>query len=227
MYNYNMNKPLLTGQQRKNVAREILRKSDAKRSDEPVAFFMAGLPGSGKTEQTKGLLEQIQEKPLIIDMDEIAKLIEGYSPEKAYLFRLDATAILEKVFEQAKKQKYWFIMDGTFSGEKSVSNIIRCNEKGYKIQLLYIHQRPVIAWDYTKKRELVERRTIEKKGFIEAYFQTISNIREVQKLSYVNINVIIKNDDNKAVEYLGNVKDIDKIIGPLVSLEQLKRDIMI
>ena len=38
---------------------------------------MAGLPGAGKTEFTKELLKDIADKPLRIDMDEIACLIEG------------------------------------------------------------------------------------------------------------------------------------------------------
>jgi len=62
---------------KKNIAREFIRKIDYNPSQTSAGIFMAGLPGAGKTEFTKELLKDIADKPLRIDMDEIACLIEG------------------------------------------------------------------------------------------------------------------------------------------------------
>ena len=55
--------------------------------DEPAAFFMAGLPGAGKTEFTVSLKDASRLKVVRIDMDEIATQIEAYNPLQADLFR--------------------------------------------------------------------------------------------------------------------------------------------
>ena len=37
----------------------------------PVTLFMAGSPGAGKTEVSKGLIKQFKQKPVRIDADEV------------------------------------------------------------------------------------------------------------------------------------------------------------
>ena len=44
---------------------------------------MAGLPGIGKTELSKNIIADSGLKLLRIDMDEIASMLPGYTPEKA------------------------------------------------------------------------------------------------------------------------------------------------
>ena len=57
----------------------------------PTTIFMAGSPGTGKTEFSRRLAEQFKQKPVIIDADEIRKIIPGYTGKKAYLFQKAAT----------------------------------------------------------------------------------------------------------------------------------------
>lgn len=52
-------------------------------SDDPLTFFMAGSPGAGKTEYSKGFIEHLEKeekgmKIVRIDADEIRKCIPGY-----------------------------------------------------------------------------------------------------------------------------------------------------
>src|SRR5262245_42335918 len=79
---------------KKKIAREFIRRINFEPSDNPTGIFTAGLPGAGKTEFTVELLKDIIDKPLRIDMDEIATLIEGYKPEIADKFRGGASMIL-------------------------------------------------------------------------------------------------------------------------------------
>ncbi len=43
---------------KKQIAREFIRRTELSRSDHPVAIITAGLPGAGKTEFTQELLKK-------------------------------------------------------------------------------------------------------------------------------------------------------------------------
>ena len=53
----------------------------------PTTVFMAGSPGAGKTEFSRRLAELFKQKPVIIDADEIRKIIPGYVGKKAFFFK--------------------------------------------------------------------------------------------------------------------------------------------
>ena len=125
------------------------------------------MPGAGKTEFTIELLKDLTNKPLRIDMDEIAQQIEGYKPEIANKFRAGASNILGKIYDETIKNKLDFVFDGTFSQSKALENLRRALDHDYTIKLYYIHQIPEIAWRFTKDRELIEHRAIDKAGFID------------------------------------------------------------
>lgn len=212
---------------KKNLAREIIRKGGFKTSDKPSAIFMAGLPGTGKTEFTKGLLVDVEKKPIRIDMDEIAELIEGYSPSKANLFRGGATVILEKLYDVVLKQKLDFVLDGTFAHAKAINNIERALESGYIVKLYYIYQEPIIAWNFTQSREIVEHRAIGKENFIESYFKLWKNLEILQKEhKHVTISVIVKNELNEEGKRFEDVDNIFKCIPDKLEESKLENDII-
>ena len=130
---------------KKLIAREFIRKIDFVASDTPAGIFTAGLPGAGKTEFTVELLKGIANKPLRIDMDEIAQLIEGYKPEIADKFRSGASAILSRIYDEIVKHKIDFVFDGTFSQARALENLDRALHHGYTVKVYYIHQVPELA----------------------------------------------------------------------------------
>jgi predicted kinase len=221
-----MQEAKLTGKERKLLSREFLRNSSATISDHPTLIVLAGLPGAGKTEFSKNLITELLETPLRLDMDEIAEGIEGYSPQKAHAFRLDATAVLEKIYDEAIKKKYMIIMDGTFGHGKAIQNLRRAIDRGYIINVIYIYQIPAVAWGFTKDRELVEKRAIDKEGFIETYYAIFNNLEELQKLQNVKLSVIIKDEKNRVGNRVDNVENLFDLIPPKLDISQLKSDIM-
>lgn len=214
-------------QNKKVVAREFIRRSELTPSEEPSAIFTAGLPGAGKTEFTLGLLPEILDNVLRIDMDDIAKTIEGYKPEIASRFRAGASIILSKIFDLTLKGKIDFILDGTFSREVSLENIDRALKAGYKIKVYLIVQEPQVAWQFTKSRELVEKRCIDRDQFIETYFKLMKNLENLQKLiENVTISIIIKDSKNKEGKRIENVENVfDHLPAPLTR-EQLEKMII-
>ena len=183
---------------------------------EPAAFFMAGLPGSGKTEISKNLIKDSGVKLLRIDMDEIAEMLPGYQPEKADEFRKPATTLLSESFSYALHHKISFLMDGTFGSAQAMKNIERSLKHGFKVQIVYALQDPKIAWQFTVAREKVEHRAIKFDGFVEAYYKTINNIKKAREDfdDLITIDVAIKTIDNKVGEWVRNIKlsEIDSLV---------------
>lgn len=211
---------------KKAFANNFIKQSGAIPDDNPSAIFMAGLPGSGKTEFTKRLISNSNLKVLRLDMDEIATNIEGYKPDIADKFRAGASELLNKVFDVTLAKKYDFIMDGTFSSKYAINNVRRALKHNYNIRLIYIIQEPKTAWEFTLAREKVEHRAIELQGFINSYFGTIDNIKNImlENSEHITLDIIIKNKDNReGVRHINiNINDIDKYVKPYYNEESLK-----
>ncbi|OGL30335.1 hypothetical protein A3D14_02700 [Candidatus Saccharibacteria bacterium RIFCSPHIGHO2_02_FULL_47_12] len=194
---------------KKHIAREFVKKAGFVPSEKPSAIFTAGLPGAGKTEFTIELLKSIQDHTLRLDMDEIAKLIEGYKPKIADRFRAGASIILDKIYDEVLKARFDFVMDGTFAHDKAIANVTRAISKGYIVKVYYIHQVPNIAWKFTKDRELVEHRAINGTGFVDTYQRIQKRLNELQNPQYnVTISLVIKDEKNhvgKIIENVGNI----------------------
>lgn len=202
---------------KRRISREFVRKVQRIAHEQPVGIFTAGLPGAGKTEFTQELLKDLIDPPLRIDMDEIAQLIEGYSPSKANLFRSGASVILARIYDEITKAKLDFVFDGTFAHDNALKNLERALDHGYTTKIYYIHQEPKIARQFTKDRELVEKRGIERDGFIEAYIHLHRNMRELQdKFKSVTISIVIKDESNRIGRIVEDVQSIyDHIPQPL------------
>lgn len=84
---------------KKEFAENLIARSGAQPYDTQIAFFMAGLPGAGKTEFSKALINISEIKFLRLDMDEIASQIDTYRPEIADQYRRAASALLDKTFD--------------------------------------------------------------------------------------------------------------------------------
>ena len=211
---------------KKAIINQIITSSGASSDGNLSAIFMAGLPGAGKTEFTKNLIEFSDAKFVCLDMDKIAEQIKGYQPEHADQFREAATLILNEAFSEVLKRKLDFIMDGTFSSRYAALNVSRTLKHGFNIRIIYIYQDPKIAWEYTLAREKVEHRAIKIDGFINAYFNTISNIQKIiaQNHAIIALDFVTKNPENKVTKWRQNIQldEFNQIINNNYTKESLK-----
>lgn len=212
---------------KRKFANSIIKKSGAVSQEDPSAYFMAGLPGSGKTEYNVNLIRDLDLKVVRIDMDEIAEHIEGYEPEQASAFREAATDMLNALFDATKRGKFDFIMDGTFGSKNALTNIEMALKKSYTVKVFYQHQNPSAAWGFTKDREKVEKRGIELDGFIDSYFSIRQNIsRLVHNLpANTSLDLVIKKDDNSIDKITESVSsgEIDALFEESYTRDELYR----
>ncbi|MCK4918242.1 MAG: zeta toxin family protein [Candidatus Pacebacteria bacterium] len=205
-------------------------------------FFMAGSPGAGKTEFVKKLRiieDKDTIKPLHIDADTIRTefLKEFYTPtniEKnihgnAQFLQEAATKGIEILLDYCFKKKVLFILDVTMGGEfKTIEkNIMRCLSKDIEPVIFYLYQDPLLAWDYTKKREKIEGRNILKNNFIQQFFKSRENVNLIKQKykEKVILNLVIKNFLNQTEKYYPNIQNVDFYVKDDYNEDKLNREL--
>ena len=171
----------------------------------PSAYFMAGSPGAGKTEYSKSFIQQLEikspkRKIVRIDADEVRDYIPYYDRTNAKVIQGAAALGVEKLLDCVLKNNQDFLLDATFADfDKSRKNIERCLHHNRKVGITYIYQDPLIAWDFTKKREKVEGRPVPKETFIHAFFTAKENVDRTKKefKEEIQLDLVIKNVDQK------------------------------
>lgn len=193
-----------------------------------VSIFMAGSPGAGKTEFSKNFIKNFKDhkKYIIrIDPDEIRDILPQYCAGKAHLFQTAVSIAVEKIHDHVLKKSKSFLLDGTFSNyDLSRSNVRRSVDKGRIVLIQYVYQDPLIAWDFTKKREVIEGRNIPKESFIEQFFAARKNVEEIKREfgEKVKVDLIERNVKTNKYTYRDNVSSIDNYIKDKYNTSNLK-----
>ncbi len=203
---------------KKDIAKKLTDISRFLPEDEPVSVFMAGSPGAGKTEASIELLTFVKSEGfdiLRIDPDELRHELPGYTGENSSLFQGAVSVLVERIHDLALKQKQSFLLDGTLSHyDKAEQNIARSLKKNRVVQILYVYQEPMLAWDFVKSREAVEGRRIRPEHFIEQYFEA-RNVVNCLKMNFdadVKVDLLLKNTDNTNRLFKAGVDKIDNHI---------------
>lgn len=187
--------------------------------ERPVTFFMAGSPGAGKTEFSKNFLKNAYEEigmPIVrIDADEIRDLCPGYNGKNSHLFQHAVSFGVSQLYYYVLKEKYNALLDSTFSNiNHAESNIRLALNKNREVDIMYIFQDPIRAWEFTLKREKIENRKITLDVFIHDFFKAMGNVNKVKQIfkNKINVDLIKKNYSNDIKIYKMNIKTIDRYI---------------
>lgn len=196
------------------VAEEFFKKNKPTRAK--VAYFMAGIPGAGKTEFTQNAIRESSPELISIEHDKLVEYIDEYKPESYYNYRKAGSILVTRIFEECLKNGYAFVFDGTLSHENGARNVNKCLKLGYRIVVVYIVQDTTIAWELTQARELVKKRAIEKTGFIETCKKINANLLHIfrshknnSKFSFWIINKQGQRDMSEATAIIHS-GDLDK-----------------
>ena len=133
----------------------------------PVSVFMAGSPGAGKTESSRNLIKSLTKDSqcvLRIDSDELRHCFSEYTGANSHLFMAATSIIADKIHDLALTNRQNFVFDGTLSNsERARENIQRSLEKKRFVQILYVYQEPLQAWNFVKAREKNDGRVIRER----------------------------------------------------------------
>lgn len=186
-------------------------------SEKPFSIFMAGSPGAGKTEFSKRLIESMAPAPIVrIDADEIKEFIPQYTGKNSDVVQGAASIAVDNLNYYTLKHNQNSIMDGTFAHYAVARrNILNCLNKNRSIGVFYLYQDPLIAWNFTKKREKLEGRYVPKEAFVEAFFKARENAHLIKKEfgDKIKLNLVIKNSKNGIAKIEYNINfNIDNFI---------------
>lgn len=198
-------------------------------SDEaPVSIFMVGSPGAGKTEFSKSFLKSLGNdgKNIIrIDSDDLRKEFESYSGGNFHLFQGASSTLASAAHDKALENKQNFLFDGTFSNYlKAKENIERSLKRNRKVEIIFIYQDPVLAWNFVQKREIKEGRRIRKEDFIRQYFDSQEVVNRIKKDfgKDVTLSLVIKDVHAKNEQTEQNIDSVDNFIPKKYSKDQLE-----
>lgn len=191
----------------------------------PVSIFMAGSPGAGKTEISKWLVGQYEDKPVRIDADEIRVFCDEYSGANAHVFQKAATKGVNILYDYVLGHKLSVILDGTFAYSDAIKNIERSLEKKRKVEIVFVYQDPVTAWGFTKIREIMERRRVSRDVFISAYLKSQAHANEAKERfgEQIELSLLIKNFKNDLEGMHLNITKIDSYLPNRYSKEELEK----
>ena len=200
---------------KKEIAKRITSKEVYHPEQNPVSVFMAGSPGAGKTEASLRLLEKItddNQKILRIDSDDLRSEFKEYNGKNSHLFQVATSLLVERIHDFALKNKQSFLLDGTFASEGvALKNIQRSLDKGRFIQIYFVYQDPLHAWEFVKAREKIDGRKIQVADFINKYFESrrVVNLMKTTFGKKVQVDILIKDIDGSDKIYKRNVESID------------------
>jgi len=196
----------------------------------PVSVFMAGSPGAGKTEFSKRFLKELEDKgysrAIRIDPDEVRAIIPGYNGKNASVFQMAATLGVEKIHDYALEKKKNFLLDTTFSDyKKARDNVARSLKHGRIVSIQYLYQDAKIAWDFTKKREEIEKRGIPVDFFVESLFSAKENVDRIKAEfgDKLTLDLIIKDYTNNSLTTEFNISSIDSHLKIEYTKDELKK----
>lgn len=211
--------------QRQKLIERFADSSEYIADTQPMSFFMAGSPGAGKTEISKRLIARFKQKPIRIDADEIRTICDGYMGENAHIFQKAATKGVHILYEYALDKNINVILDGTFAYNGALDNIKRSLNRGRKVEIYFVYQDPMQAWEFTKKREAIEHRKVSKEIFMDSFFKAQENTNKAKERfgSSIELNLIIK-DFEKDLERLEiNIPSIDHFINKAYIKDELNK----
>jgi len=212
---------------KKAIARRLTDPAKFRREANPVSVFMAGSPGAGKTEASIELLDSLDGPPIIrVDPDELRNEFPGYTGANAWLFQKAVSVLVDKIHDMVLDQQQSFLLDGTLSHyDIARKNIERSLKKKRTVQILYVYQAPLLAWDFVQARETAEGRRILPETFIEQYFaaRVVVNRLKSELGKAVRLDLLMKNNDNSNRFFRAGVDQIDYHIPEQVSRQELER----
>lgn len=199
-------------------------------TEQQITLFMAGSPGAGKTETSKSLIQDVYAPygiPMVrIDPDEIRNIIPHYRGDNTDEVKGASFLAVEKLYDHVLEHRKNAIIDSTFSRyEKQEKNIARALNKNRMVQLAYVYQDPLLAWEFTKIREKKEGRSVPRDFFIRTLFESRENVQLIKNKfgDAVTVIVFLKDYQNDVQRIFDNVQHIDgtaKINYSVSDLEQ-------
>lgn len=166
------------------VAKKIISDSECSRVAHPVSVFMAGAPGAGKTEVSKGVIKLFARGEVLrLDPDDFRPYFDCYNGSNSHVIQRAITPLVEKCIDLSMSAGINLLVDGTLSNwDIAHKNILRALKANRTVVVMFVLQDPMVSWEFVKAREYSEGRRIRKEVFVEQYFGSIEVMCKVMEV---------------------------------------------
>lgn len=195
----------------------------------PVSVFMSGSPGAGKTESSKELVASITEEQgrvLRLDPDDLRIEFEDYDGSNSYLFQRAVVILVERALDYIFKNGQSFLLDGTLASyHVAEKNIQRSLDKGRDVLIIFVYQRPELAWEFVNAREKVEGRKILPEHFVEQFFSSQSVIEALKEKfgKKIQVDLLMKDNDGSTRMYHSNISSLKHYLKLNYTVEEINK----
>lgn len=165
------------------VAKKIISDSECSRVAHPVSVFMAGAPGAGKTEVSKGVVKLFERGEVLrLDPDDFRPYFDCYNGSNSHVIQRAITPLVEKCIDLSMSAGINLLVDGTLSNwDIAHKNILRALKAHRTVVVMFVLQDPMVSWEFVKAREYSEGRQIRKEIFVAQYFGSIEVMCKVME----------------------------------------------
>ncbi|ORL66626.1 zeta toxin family protein [Pseudomonas putida] len=191
-------------QNRTRIARELACLETYPSDEYPVSVFMAGSPGAGKTEVSRAFITMMQaggSNALRIDPDDFRDFFPEYTGHNSSLFQRGVTTFVERTLDLVYQQRQSFLLDGTLANlDVARRNIARALDKPNRsAQIIYVYQRPELAWEFVLAREQRDGRNIPCHEFVRQFYAAKASVCALKREfeGSLQVDVIIKDNDGQ------------------------------
>jgi predicted kinase len=207
----------------KEICEKFANKKDHPPSKNPISVFLAGSPGAGKTEFSKRFVGN----PVRIDTDAIRDIIPQYAVSTANVVQDACGLAVDKLFDCTLHRDQHTILDTTLANFGIAKrNIGRCINHKRKVFIYYIFQDPLLAWDFTQKREALEKRSVPKEVFINSLLEARNCVNSLKEYfgKDIVLNYIHRNYEDSSLDKQElNIYNIDQYLPKVYTREELER----
>ena len=214
---------------RKPICRRLTDKAIYFPEESPVAVFMGGSPGAGKTESSKEIVASITEQGgqvLRLDPDEFREEFEEYNGSNSYLFQKPVIILVERAMDFIFKNNQSFLLDGTLASyQVAEKNIERSLKRGRDVLIIFVYQRPELAWEFVQAREKIERRKILPEHFVHQFFSSQAVVEKLKGKfgQQIKVDLLMKDNDGSTRKYRSNVSSLKPFLKPAYTQDEVEK----
>ena len=122
------------------------------------------------TELIAELEEHTQSRTMRIDPDDFRKEFDGYTGNNSWMFQYPVSILIDKIHDMALEQSQSFILDGTLCNlARAEKNVSRSLKRNRDCIVIFVYQKPELAWRFVDAREKLEGRRIPPEVFVEQF----------------------------------------------------------
>lgn len=221
------------------VWNDLLENRKVVAQDKPLGVVLGGVPGSGKSiligiieKQLDGNVIPINGDDFRIYHPDFKNIYSQYGSDYPIYTSNFSNKMVEKVIEEAIKNKFNVIIEGTFrSSEVPIGTLSNLKNQGYDTKAMVIATEKDVAWKSTidryenDKRNGFYARKVDKKAFDFIANNLAKNAKSVFDSGKANSFEIYSREGKLFDSLNGGGNDIEKIINQKLNASSQKQNI--